>query len=163
MTDRHSTIPPPPDRVRTTGRPDPADAPQPAMLTLSENVLLRLIAIENWQTATSARLNKLDELHGLFMGAAPTHPGGKPRPSIVSELHQMNTNMSVIGVNTDFVAEQQKSLPELIAEQVANKVVALYQTEIRALREADEALLSRIEKLIESSGAPLPNGNGDHK
>jgi hypothetical protein len=174
MTDppkRHSTITPPPDRARRTDPPLPTDpAPPESLLLLAENVLPRLIATEVAVTEMNGRLSKLDEIHALLMGAAPEQPGGRARPSIVSELHQMNNHASAIGVNTELVAEavdqvaaQQKTLPELIAEAVANKVVSLYQSEIRALREADAALLVRVEQIAEVAGVTGVNGNGPHK
>jgi ubiquinone biosynthesis protein UbiJ len=176
MTDRHPTIPPPPDRDRDTDPPPPPTDPAPSkeLLDLSDNVFTRLAetdgdleAVRLELVAINERLRKVDELHALLMGAAPAKPGGKPQPSIVSELHQMNNNLAILGLNTEHAIEQQKSLPELIAERlstkVTNSVLTLYHGQISDLKEADAAILKRVEELAESLRADIPNGNGPRK
>lgn len=164
MTDRPITIVPPPiDREKKTDPPKVSDNPPPEFVTVADKHGARLTAIEAQLIKINTRLDKVDELHALLMGAPPSEPGGKPRPSIISALHDLVAPIAVAGANSEMVAEQQKTLPELIAETVANKVVALYQAEIRALREADDALLTRIEALDERAGIAGTNGNGNHE
>ena len=107
-------IAPPPDRDRKTDPPVPTDKAPPEIVTLSENVLLRLDGIESTLKAVDFRLRKLDEIHALL-------------------------------------------------EALANKVVALYQSEIVGLREADGALLKRIEQVADFAGMTGTNGNGNHE
>lgn len=156
MTDppkRPSTMRPPPDRDRKTDPPMATDrAPPDDLLEMAGNVYPRLAAIEE-------KLKKLDQLHELLMGTPPKEPGGKGSPSIVTELHRIISIMSAIGLNTESVAEQQKTLPKLMAQELANKFAAMFQDDIAALKEADKTLLARIDKLAESAGATGPNGS----
>jgi len=161
--DRPITIVPPPvDRERKTDPPTKSDHPPPEVVTLADQHGARLTRTEAELIKINKRLDKVDELHALFMGAPPTEPGGKPRPSIIAALHDLVGSVGVAGANSELVAEQQQALPRLIAQEVANKMMEIYQVDIKALREADAALLARVEKLAESAGAG-PNGNGPHR
>ena len=159
----------PPDREKITIPPLPTDpGPPEDFLQLSEAVFERLGNIEDGINAInrtiSEKFGKLDELHALLFGT-PTVSGGKPRKNIVTALHALSGNVGVAGANAEFVAEQQKNLPQLVAQEVANRLVAMYQAEMRALHEADNAALDRI-KGLEQRIAELvtsPNGSGKSK
>lgn len=150
---------PPPDREAKTDPPLPTDPSPPAdLLLLSENVLPRLAAIET-------KLVKLEELHDLLMGGPPKVPGGKPRPSIVSAIHDLANHVGAAVLNAEHAVEKQEALPKLVAQEVANKMFATYQDDLKFLRDAAEAQLKRMEGLegrisqVEADNRAAPNGS----
>lgn len=172
MTDRPerpSTITPPPNRERSTDRPVATDrAPPEDLLQLSENVFTRLGNVEDTvkrvEAAITEKFGKLDELYALLVGAA-AHAGKKPRPNIITALHDLTGKVGVAGTNAELVADQQKTLPQLIAQELASKFIAIYQEEIRGLHVADNSALDRIKRLeerIDELAEPGPNGRGNH-
>jgi hypothetical protein len=54
-------------------------------------------------------------------------------------------------------------LPQLLAQEVANRLVAMYQAEMRALHEADNAALDRIKGLEERITELRSGPNGSAK
>jgi hypothetical protein len=163
MTDRPerpSTMVPPPDREKTTDRPLPTDrAPPEDLLKLSENVFTRLgeveDAVKRLASVLAHQTAKVDELHALLHGT-PRKKGGKPERNIVSALHDLTGKIAVAGANAELVAEQQKTLPQILAEAVANKVVELFQGELHAQSDRIKALEARVDEL----SVPGPNGRG---
>jgi hypothetical protein len=164
--------PPPADeelRDKPTIPPLPTDKRPPEdLLKLSETVFTRLgdveLALKGIEAALVHRLVKVDELHALLFGT-PAKPGGKPGPNIVSAMHELSGNVGVAGVNAELAVERQKNLPQLVAQEVANRLVGMYQAEMRSLHEADNAALDRIRS-IEDRIAELgagPNGSAKPK
>ena len=164
MTDRPErpqTIVPPPDREKTTDPPLPTDrAPPEDLLLLAENVFERIGAIEDTQRRVECiiveKFAKLDEIHALLFGT-PSKPDGRPMKNIVSALHELSGTVAVAGANAELVAELQKSLPQRLAPELANKLLGLFQGELHA----QDARIKVLEARVDALTVAGPNGPGN--
>ena len=82
------------------------------------------------------------------MGATPS---GRPSPTgkggAGQALHDTATQIGVIAQNAELVAEGMRDLPRLVAAEVANRVLAIFQEEIAKLKDRDDDLESRVAEL----------------
>lgn len=146
MSDRHATIPPPPDRTRQTDPPLPTDKAPPEILQLSEQVALTISSIESRLGRIEDGMAKVSEVHELLMGG---FKDGKRVGSIIDALHETNNRLGVLSVNSELMLEKHR--------EYVNEVSRVHHENIQlkiAVREL-EARLDRVD-----SERPLPNGNG---
>jgi hypothetical protein len=140
---------PPPIRqiLKTPTEPDPP-------ITASE-------AIEIVTTMLAPVKAQVADMHAMMMGVK--RRDGSIVGGIGKQTHDINNSALIVAEGANLIAdafaeqvvppgERRKSLPELIAESVANKFMAMFQHEVRAL-------MARIEKL-EGEHHGL-NGNGE--
>lgn len=144
---------PPADRKTPTAPPDPPITASRA-IELIEGVLAPLRA-------------QVKDMHQMIMGVAM--PDGTVRGGIGKTLHAVNQNLAIIKGTTQVIEEEflivpapgerKKTLPDRIAEAIANPLIALFQTEMRGVQEAQASLLERIMAL-EEARSEEPNGHG---
>lgn len=106
---------------------------------------------------------QVSELHSILMPVKL--PDGSKKGGLGDAVHEMNQHLTVIRCATDGTPEKLDVLPRLIAEAVATKILALYESELRSLHTADNAMLQRITDLdcrvSELEPPTAPNG-GSH-
>lgn len=87
---------------------------------------------------------KVTDIHALLMGVAL--PNGDVKGGMGQAFHDLDNHLTGIKATGDLLDEhQRKDLPELVAEAVANRLLRLYQEELRGFRDADAAMSERIE------------------
>jgi hypothetical protein len=140
-----SSNPSPERNERDTDRPE-SDAARPAAeLSQDEAWNKRFEEVLKKQRETDS---KVDGIYSLLMGASPS---GRPSPTgkggAGQALHDQTTHLGVISANTELVAESMKDLPRLVAQEVANKVLEMFSSEVSTLKERADDHDARIQEL----------------
>lgn len=98
---------------------------------------------------------QVGEIHCLLVGTPK--PGLKPlvtsRDGRIGGMgmafHDMISKLAVIAGNAEALAMKQEDLPKLVAQELANGVLKLFQSEITDLKSADASHVQSIELIRE--------------
>lgn len=105
-------------------------------LSFEQATELRLRSLARNQDRVSRQVN---ELYMLLMGVDAE---GKPTRlrGVGKAMHDMANHTEVIAQATDLLADQAKSLPVAVAKEIANTILASYQSELRVIQERLRAI-----------------------
>jgi hypothetical protein len=129
----------PVDRKTPTSPPDPA-------ITASEAIEL----IENIVRPLKLQVN---DLHQLIMGSGAKASDGRPLPGFGHAMHKTNQHLSSIALTTQTThdalmgTETRAPMANLIAAEVADRMLELFEKQLRVFQEAMRALIARVDAL----------------
>jgi hypothetical protein len=142
MTDRQSTITPPPDRDRTTDRPLPTDKAPPEFVTLSEHVVDKFDSLDKKLDSVLTHMQKLIDV------------------GLAKAFDEIQLNLAAIKKNSEMALERHT--------KYVNEVTRVHQENLsmRADLNEHDARLMLLESDRDeppSDPAPETNGNGHDK